>query len=142
MDTWVKPAYAPFFAGYRLICAFNVSSTTRSKDDAFGGALSRCSATNLSRFATSAESFWFNALRCFICLSSSSMRCSGFSARRGNGGRPRQGGERERECADGDGRLHGSPPAVRPSEPGFPSLRVPVRSKTARGADKFTADPV
>jgi len=42
---------------YLLICAFNVSSTTRSKDDAFGGALSRCSATNLSRFATSAVEF-------------------------------------------------------------------------------------
>jgi len=25
-------------AAHRLICAFNVSSTTRSKDDAFGGA--------------------------------------------------------------------------------------------------------
>jgi hypothetical protein len=60
----------------------------------------------------------------------------------GNGGRQWQGGERERECADGDGWLHGSPPVVRPSEPRFPSLRVPVRSKTGRGADKFTADPV
>src|SRR4051812_16797636 len=43
---------APFV--YRLICALNVSSTTRSNDDAFGGALSRASATNLSRFTTSA----------------------------------------------------------------------------------------
>ena len=42
--------WAPAFAGatsrvwrtYRLICAFSVSSTTRSNDDAFGGALARC----------------------------------------------------------------------------------------------------
>src|SRR5258708_37737749 len=31
---------------------------------------------------------------------------------RGNGGRQWQGGERERECADGNGWLHGSPPVV------------------------------
>jgi hypothetical protein len=42
--------------GYRLICAFSVSSTTRSNDEAFGGALARWSATYLSRLATSADS--------------------------------------------------------------------------------------
>ena len=47
---------------YRLICAFSVSSTTRSNDDAFGGALSRCSATNLSRLATSADEFFVQRL--------------------------------------------------------------------------------
>src|SRR6266516_6188262 len=68
-----------------LICAFSVSSTTRSNDDPFGAVSSRASATYLSRLATRAASFSFKALRCFICLLSSSMRCSGFSARRFSG---------------------------------------------------------
>src|SRR4051812_22810077 len=70
---------------HRLICAFSVSSTTRSNDDAFGGALARWSATYLSRFATSADSFSLSALRWPICLLTSSLRCSGFSARRLSG---------------------------------------------------------
>src|SRR5207253_6192654 len=67
---------------HRLICARSVSSTTRSNDEAFGGAFARASATYLSRLATSAESFSFSALRLAICLLTSSTRCSGFIARR------------------------------------------------------------
>ena len=72
-------------SAYLLICARSVSSTARSNDDAFGGDFSRCSATYLSRLATSAASFSFSALRSFICLSSSAARCSGFNARRLSG---------------------------------------------------------
>src|SRR5205823_3319507 len=72
-------------ASYRLICAFSVSSTTRSNDDALGGAVARWSAMYLSRFATSAASFSLSALRWPICLLTSSMRCSGFIARRLSG---------------------------------------------------------
>src|SRR4029077_12902868 len=70
---------------YRLICAFSVSTTTRSNDDAFGGALVRWSATYLSRFATRLASFSLSALRWLICLLTSSTRCSGFIARRLSG---------------------------------------------------------
>src|SRR4051812_36089153 len=70
---------------HRLSCAFSVSSTTRSNDDAFGGALARASATYLSRFATSPLSLAFSSLRWFICLLTSSMRASGFIARRLSG---------------------------------------------------------
>src|SRR5260221_699691 len=70
---------------HRLICAFNVSSTTRSNDDAFDGALARWSATYLSRIVTSAPSLSFSSLRWFICLLTSSMRASGFNARRLSG---------------------------------------------------------
>src|SRR5213080_5355291 len=63
-----EPGEARSALTHRLICAFSVSSTTRSNDDAFGGAFTRCSATYLSRLATSVASLSFSALRWLIRL--------------------------------------------------------------------------